>query len=143
MTALATAEASVKEKAEMADKLARFAEQLCAQSLPAERARPAQAVLSGAFIEWAIADNPGLIDFKDLLIATESCLVDYDMRIHRYYTEHASRGGPRGQVVEVTLRALGGRGEAAVASAAKDAYETLLRYMVAQGVLKKPGGPVQ
>ena len=135
MTALPSAAAPAQERLRVADKLVALATELCAASLPADRTRPAQAILAATFIEWAVVDNPGLDDFQDLLYATEAALTTYTPAVHGFYAREALKGGPRGQVVALTMQALAAAGDDAIVRAGDDAYRAVLSYMVRAGLL--------
>ena len=60
--------AGAKKREEVANRLITFSKQLCGRYLNKERNKAAETVLSAAFIEWAVADNPGITEFSDLLV---------------------------------------------------------------------------
>lgn len=121
---------------EMAKRLLQFSQSVCAKRIEGDALRPAQTVLAAAFLEWAVADNPGITDFTDLLFAVEASLTDYDCAVHNYYTVEANKGGATGQLVGMNMWSLAQRGEEAVRRAAADAYNAVFTYMAEQGLIK-------
>lgn len=131
------ANATASGRAEIADRLVAFSRQLCVRYVSKERRKAAEAVLSGAFLEWAVADNPGITEFTDLIFAVETCLTDYDASMHDYYAAAATKGGPSGAIVALNMLALGSQSDKAVEQAAHDAYEAIFQYMLAEGLIQK------
>lgn len=139
------ASASPATRAQFAEKLTDFSRQRCAthpgvQWSPGRR-KAAETVLSATFIEWAVSDNPGISDFKDLVFAVETSLSEYNLDVHSYYAESAYKGGAVGMQVAANMLALGAQTEAAVKRAADDAYDVVFAYMIEREFIQKSAKP--